>query len=46
MAAETIAWFILGGERDDLKSHFITTRLQWHWLRAIVCQSYRSKRGG
>jgi len=45
MAAETIAFFLLGVERDDLISRFRTAPLQWSWLRGTLINE-RSKRGG
>ena len=36
MAAETIAWWLFGRDRDDWVSRFRTPRLQWHWLRMVV----------
>ena len=36
MGAETIAFFLFGGDRDDWVSRFRCTRLQWHWLLVEV----------
>ena len=45
MAAETIAYFLLGGDRHVWVSRFRTPRLQWHGLRTAV-RVERSGRGG
>ena len=45
MAAETIAWWLFGRDRDDWVSRFRTPRLQWHWLRTAVRVERSGRRG-
>ena len=45
MAAETIAFFLLGGDRDDWVSRFRTPQMQWSWLRMVVRVDRSWRRG-
>ena len=45
MGAETIAFFLFGGDRDDWVSRFRTPQMQWSWLRMVVRVERSWRRG-